>query len=336
MDNLAHTLVGAALGYAGLKSRTGLGMATLMISANLPDIDVLGIPFGETLAWRRGWTHGPISLVILPIILTACVVAYDRWQIRRRTRPSTRGFVRAGWVLLSSYIGLISHLLLDYLNTWGIRLLMPFSERWFYGDTLFIVDIWLWLIFGIAVWYSAKRTKHQEPNPSYPARTALLLVIAYIAVMYAAGRIAELHVRNELRAAGHSEPLRVLASPVLLDPLRRQILLETKDSYIFGTIVWTPDARLTLEPEVVPTNMDDDAIARAARQEKTIADFLYWSRYPFATIRRDVEGIEVIIGDARYGRRPQDGPFSVRAILPLEGTPDRISRETAKQPAEGN
>lgn len=61
MDNLAHTLVGAALGYAGLKSRTGLGMATLMISANLPDIDVLGIPFGETLAWRRGWTHGPIS-----------------------------------------------------------------------------------------------------------------------------------------------------------------------------------------------------------------------------------------------------------------------------------
>ena len=28
---------------------------------------------------------------------------------------------------------------------------MPFSDRWFYGDTLFIVDPWLWLILGGAV-----------------------------------------------------------------------------------------------------------------------------------------------------------------------------------------
>jgi inner membrane protein len=69
MDNLAHTLAGAALGEAGLKQKTGLAMAALMIAANLPDIDALGLLFGENLAWRRGWTHGPIALVLMPIAL---------------------------------------------------------------------------------------------------------------------------------------------------------------------------------------------------------------------------------------------------------------------------
>ena len=61
MDNLAHSLVGVALGEAGLKKKTGLGMATLIVAANIPDLDALGLLVGENLAWRRGWTHGPIA-----------------------------------------------------------------------------------------------------------------------------------------------------------------------------------------------------------------------------------------------------------------------------------
>ena len=41
MDNLCHTLVGAALGKAGLQKRTPLATAALLIGANLPDVDVL-------------------------------------------------------------------------------------------------------------------------------------------------------------------------------------------------------------------------------------------------------------------------------------------------------
>ena len=43
------------MGEAGLKKKTGLGMAALIIGANLPDIDVLGLLVNENLAWRRGW-----------------------------------------------------------------------------------------------------------------------------------------------------------------------------------------------------------------------------------------------------------------------------------------
>jgi len=37
------------------------------------------------------------------------------------------------------------------MNTYGVRLLMPFDGRWFYGDALFIVDPWIWLALGGAL-----------------------------------------------------------------------------------------------------------------------------------------------------------------------------------------
>jgi inner membrane protein len=30
-----------------------------------------------------------------------------------------------------------------------MRWLMPFSGRWFYGDAVFIMDVWLWLVLGV-------------------------------------------------------------------------------------------------------------------------------------------------------------------------------------------
>jgi inner membrane protein len=73
---------------------------------------------------------------------------------------------------------------------------------------------------------------------------------------------------------------------------------------------------LSLEPDLVPTNMDDPAIARAQAQDKKVADFLYWSRLPFAEIERRPGAADVAIGDARYQRQPADGRFTVRATVP--------------------
>jgi len=50
-----------------------------------------------------------------------------------------------------AFLGVWSHPLLDWLNTYGIRLLMPFNDTWFYGDTLFIIDPWFWLLAGAGV-----------------------------------------------------------------------------------------------------------------------------------------------------------------------------------------
>ena len=55
---------------------------------------------------------------------------------------------KAGPLFLLALVGTLSHPFLDWLNTYGVRLLMPFSARWFYGDALFIVDPFLWMVLG--------------------------------------------------------------------------------------------------------------------------------------------------------------------------------------------
>ena len=72
MDNVCHTLVGAAFGEAGLKRRTRHANVTLMIASNLPDLDVL-VFFSETssFSFRRGWTHGVAAQALLPVALAA-------------------------------------------------------------------------------------------------------------------------------------------------------------------------------------------------------------------------------------------------------------------------
>ena len=104
MDNLTHSLIGAALGQAGLKRKTGLAMPALIVGANLPDIDAGCVVYGiESLAMRRGITHGPIALVLLPLLLAGALWWFDRWQERRGKRPEGRLPVRFGWLLALSF-----------------------------------------------------------------------------------------------------------------------------------------------------------------------------------------------------------------------------------------
>ena len=169
MDNLCHTLTGAALGKAGLAGRTRYGMATLMIGSNLPDIDV-AVFFTNTLpvSFRRGWTHGVLAQLALPIALAGIM-----WGLGRRSAPaaSVRSHTQVSapahtdflWLLLLSYIGVYSHVFMDFLNSYGVRLLMPFSGRWFYGDALYIVDPWLYLVLGGGVWAAVRAARTGRP-----------------------------------------------------------------------------------------------------------------------------------------------------------------------------
>ncbi len=315
MDNLAHSLAGAALGQAGLKQKTGFGMATLILAANLPDVDALGILFGENLAWRRGWTHGPIAMLVLPPLLVGAILLFDRWQAGRGTRPAGRLPVHVGWLFALAYIGWTSHPLLDLMNTYGVRLLMPFSERWFYGDTLFIIDVWLWTALALGAWLSGRRWSRGSANQGRPALIGLAATAAYTAAMGASSLAAERMTREAAEARGDGPVREVVASPVPVNPFRREMVFATDEAYGFGTLRWTPAPILQLEPRLVLKNMEDPAI-KEARKVKAIADFLYWSRLPFATVERRADGTIVTIADARYAKGAAAGQFMRRLRLP--------------------
>src|SRR5439155_19492831 len=85
MDNITHTLVGLALADSGLKRRSRLGTAALVVGANLPDIDALvyfvGRGGASALAFRRRCTHGVLARAVLPAALTPGPLG---WNLLRR------------------------------------------------------------------------------------------------------------------------------------------------------------------------------------------------------------------------------------------------------------
>jgi inner membrane protein len=300
-------------------------MATLVIAANLPDIDALGLLFGENLAWRRGWTHGPIAMLVLPPMLVGAMVLLDRWQARRGTRPEVRLPVHVGWLCTLAYLGWASHPLLDFMNTYGIRLLMPFSERWFYGDTLFIIDVWLWTILALGTWLSGRQWRRGSARPGGPAVFSLALAAIYTTAMGATSLAAERLTREAAQARGDGPVQMVVASPVPLNPFRQEVVFGTDEAYGFGVLRWTPAPRLELEPHLIQKNMNDPAIAQA-RKVKEVEDFLYWSRLPFAKVERRADGTYVTISDARYSRGSASSQFTRTIRLAPNAAPDQPDR----------
>jgi inner membrane protein len=199
------------------------------------------------------------------------------------------------------------------MNTYGIRLLMPLSERWFYGDVLFIIDIWIWIMLGLGVWMSRRRAG--TAGAVRPARISLALSSVYILAMGLSSHAAERMARQQAEAQGLGPVTQVVASPVPLNPFRREIVFATPDTYGFGTLDWLSTRRLTLDPQRVKTHMDDPALS-AARGNKSVADFLYWARLPMATVARTPKDVTVTLGDGRYQGVAKVRPFVVTVKLP--------------------
>ena len=95
MEPLAHTLAGACLAESGLNRLTPLASSTLIIAANIPDVDGACYLHSADVAFalRRGWTHGILAIVLLPFALTAVMIAVDRVMASRH-QEHRRGRIR--------------------------------------------------------------------------------------------------------------------------------------------------------------------------------------------------------------------------------------------------
>ncbi|HLS47648.1 MAG TPA: metal-dependent hydrolase [Gemmatimonadales bacterium] len=308
MDNICHTLAGAALAESGLGRRTSFGVATLLIGANLPDIDVLAFVGGPLadLEWRRGWSHGVVALVVLPFLLTGLMLLMDRasHRMRRAVIPSE---ARPGQLLLLSFVAIASHPLLDLLNTYGVRWLLPWRGEWSYGDTLFIIDPWLWLVLGLGVWFSRKRRHLRERNlvPEVPARRALLVAAAYVGIMFGSGVLARRIAVQEIQALSPGPIRAIMVAPAPVNPLSRSIVAEQADAYRTATFRWLASphidaATIRKYPVQRPTH---PAIATATATEAA-RRFLDWARFPTYSIDSGPAGYVVHIVDLRYATAP--------------------------------
>jgi inner membrane protein len=305
VDNVCHTLVGLALGEAGLKRWSRYATAALVISANLPDIDILVMATNvPAVGFRRGWTHGLLGQLLLPIVLTTVLTAFAHRrtskgtnppEARHDSRPSRDDLRRDfGALLALSYIGVFSHVLLDLANNYGVRLLMPFSNRWFYGDTLFIVDPWLWATLGIGAWLARTRMSVA------PARRALRIAMVYIILMALSARAARTAVMAQWQADYGVLPRALMVGPVFADPLHKQVIVDRGDGYLQGSFSWITRS-VRFDSHVVAKDAATD-VAAAARQEKNVQALLAWARFPYYRLERAPSGPQVVVRDVRFGR----------------------------------
>ena len=291
MDNLCHTLAGAAMGRAGLARRTPYAMGVLMIAANLPDIDV-AVFLTDTLpvSFRRGWTHGVLAQLLLPVLLT---LATGWWAQRRGQAPAWRS-----WLLLS-LVGVYSHVGLDYLNSYGIRLLMPFSSRWFYGDALYIVDPWMYLLLGGGLWWSARRERAGHSHAARPVQAGLALAVCYCVAMWGSNVWARQEVARGLARAGLPDTTTFMVTPVVVNPFRREVVMTQGDRYEKGIVQFGPRPRFRPAGFGVETGLRQSEAAPALATP-TAQAFLSWSRFPFVVPDADAPGQRFFLNDYRY------------------------------------
>ena len=342
MDPIAHTLTGATLAQTGLRRTTPLATATLIIGANIPDIDAVFTFVGQdaSLLYRRGLTHGIAALVVLPLLLTVLVYAYDRW-FRRRRAPD-KSPVKLPAVLGLSFLGVLSHFFLDWLNTYGVRLLMPFDDRWFYGDTLFIVDPWLWLLLGASVVFAHSRSRLSQgawlvvgalasalvtlaPMVPGPAVAVWWIGVAVIALARWRGVDADENRRVAVACvtavclylaammAGNKVAQDVVTDELGDDVRTAQIMTGPLPANPFSREIVAETDRhyhgLTInlfdEPQVeerfAPQPIEEpEGVVAAALDDESVQGFVNWMRFPVFEVQNIDDGHRVIIRDLRY------------------------------------
>lgn len=327
MDPLTHTLVGANLAATRLGEKTRFAAAALVVGANLPDVDAILYFAGDSdfaLEFRRGWTHGVLALFVLPFVQTALLLALDR------VRPNAARRANPRWLLILSTIAIWSHPALDWLNTYGMRWLMPFDGTWFYGDSVYIMDPWLWLVLGTG-WLIGRRASIPtvvvwavfalaiarvvgRRSPEYlivVGLVALLLLAALlvrpfrtrtfatgaliVAALYIGARLI-VHELTVRAVAAEVRAERMMVGPHPMNPLQWNVIAQTGDHYRYGEYRW--GRGLTFDEEVLPAAKESPEYA-AARRDPAVRGLITWMRFPAYEVERTPHGTRVKLWDAR-------------------------------------
>lgn len=160
MDNLTHSLVGLAASKAGLEKLSPGATAICILAANIPDSDIVAIIGGRWnyLHHHRGITHSILGATVLGLTLPLIFYVADRLLARIRGRQPV---VSLKGLMIASLLVTATHPLMDWTNNYGIRPFLPWSSQWVYGDFIFIIDPFLWMILGSACFLLTSKSKLQ-------------------------------------------------------------------------------------------------------------------------------------------------------------------------------
>ncbi len=326
MEPITHFLTGAVISRTGLNRKTALATATLVLAAEAPDIDILcylkGPVFG--FAHHRGITH---TFVGAPFVAAAVVgFMYLVWRLKNRQSKESGGkqseradpmpmsswppkIPRWGWLYLFAIIGVLSHILLDFTNAYGVRPFEPFSYKWYSWDIVAIIEplLYVVLLAGLllpglfALINEEVSSRRKVPRGRAGAILALLGVVLVWGVRDYEHRRA-IAVMNSVLYHG-AEAQRVGAYPYMVNPFRWYGVAETQNFYERMQVdSLTPEvdpesrARIRYKPEETPVSL-------AAKKTYLGRVYLDWAAFPVTEVEEQSApegGYLVHFVDLRY------------------------------------
>lgn len=293
-DNLTHGLLGLAI--AALKRpelppdpRTGRSMRTdtdravlwgSLLAAEAPDVDVFFRPLGLV---GGIWNHRSITHTLVGGPLVALAAALVAKAIWRRARFGTL----YPYCLAAT---MIAHIAFDWVTSYGVRALMPWSFETYTADALFIIEPIVTLPLLLAAIFGRYRPQ---------LRRAALLTAGAFVMLYTLGKgLASFDLNRALRAeiaAAHANVLRTAVQPGLFGVLPWQYIVELPDRYEVGEVSY-PFRRFNREELL---KMDGPAVA-AARAHPLVREALAFYRYPLTRVESEADGYRVVFSDLRF------------------------------------
>lgn len=177
MDIVTHGMMGVAIAGPMLGSHTNLAVGFILGSV-APDLDSISRCFGKRafLEWHQGWSHS------LPLQFTLGISA---WLVTQWLAPEFAG------IPIGLTLGAMLHSLLDLINTYGIRIIAPFSMRRYCVEWLFFIDSVV-LILTVAALVPAVQSllMGSEPAPAI-AVTYGMSLLAYFGLKRCLRKYAE-------------------------------------------------------------------------------------------------------------------------------------------------
>ncbi|HEU5458324.1 MAG TPA: metal-dependent hydrolase [Terracidiphilus sp.] len=298
MEPITHFLTGACIGRAGLNRKSAYATLAAVLAAEAADLDVVwgfGGPV-EQLKHHRGITHTFLFAPVIAGVVVGAVWCLHRFLLRRSERaaavappgapePRKPQPVHWGWLYLAALIAALSHVLLDWTNSYGVRPFSPFNPRWYAGSFVFIIDPVLWALLGSAIVFPwlfglADReigVRRQPFRGRGWAVFALSGMVLYWGLRWFEHDQAINLLRNNPVA---TQPVnRIDMEPYPWNPFHWHALMETASYYQNAEInTWTgvidsdPDEDIILKPH-------ETAAVEAAKQTRLGRVYLDWGSW---------------------------------------------------------
>lgn len=226
MEPVTHVLTGACLARAGFNRRAAYATFAMAAAAELPDIDTVWGFRGPVEAFQhhRGITHTLLGVPFEAAFVVLVCYAIHRWRSARYARrpapaqvgdhvpierPLTAAPVRWGALYGFSIIALLSHLLLDYTNNYGLRPFYPFNPHWYAASIVFIFDplIFALLLIGLLIppifrLVSSEVSTRRQPftGTTWPIAALFLIVVLWGVRWFEHDRAMQLAMAQSLEA----------------------------------------------------------------------------------------------------------------------------------------